>query len=306
MKRVLILLSLALILFLGITSSGTVGLFNDTETSVGNQFTAWIQEYPPAKFHVTDNGTTINRLFTYDTNGDLIPSLSFNLASGNNYPSGAATVGNEIYVLDQAGKKIYKYSHDGVLLAVSKRLLKPDGNSALSNARGLAIDGNEMWVTRYGPGTPILFGYSLSVAFDGSGDDITPSDNITPPIPGNTEPTGLAIDETYLYVLDYVDARIYGYDRDNNSVRFVSQELRTNNGLELVSPNGLMCDGSSIWVVDSDWDMIFGYNLASLIANATFIPTIQSDTIEATVMYDTINAEYEYSLVSENDNASGM
>ncbi len=64
MKKVL-LLSLALILLLGITSHGTSSYFSDRETSAGNTFTAWVEICPyDSMIIVSDTDTMVTEAYT--------------------------------------------------------------------------------------------------------------------------------------------------------------------------------------------------------------------------------------------------
>ena len=288
MKRILVL-SIAFVLLLAIVGSGTVGSFNDTEASTDNQL-MFNWSTSPFYFYVVNSssGGSQDKVFVYNANGEWMDNLSFLLDGANNRPSGAATVGDYVYILDQTEMRVYRYHITGGTPAVSKQLMKPDGTSALSNARGLAIRDGQLWVTRYGSTIPILYCYSLALAFSGSDPTINPYYWISPPIPGNEDPTGLSIGYYYLYVLDNVDKKIYAYPR-YGGLRFVSGELRAHDGSALDFPNGMMCDGSSVWVVDSGTDMVYQYPLHTL-----FLPA------------STVTANSEFPLDSTNNNATGM
>lgn len=58
MRKVLVL-SLALILLLGITSGGTSSYFSDTETSTGNTFTAWVEVCQPGSLIIVSDTETM-------------------------------------------------------------------------------------------------------------------------------------------------------------------------------------------------------------------------------------------------------
>ena len=61
MRKILVL-SLALILFLGIMSHGTSAYFSDTETSAGNVFTAWTGCEPGSTVIVSDTNTMVTEV----------------------------------------------------------------------------------------------------------------------------------------------------------------------------------------------------------------------------------------------------
>ena len=76
MKRIFIL-SLVFVLLLALIGSGTVGSFNDTETSADNQLVfQWEQECPRGKFNVANDdivqGSFDDKVFMYDEYGSLL------------------------------------------------------------------------------------------------------------------------------------------------------------------------------------------------------------------------------------------
>jgi len=257
MRKVLAL-SLALILLLGITSHGTSAYFSDTETSAGNTFTAWVEEEEVVRsmFNVSD--FTGNKIYKYDDSGSFVGS--FNLSGDNEFPTGVAAVGDYVYVIDHADKQVYRYGCSGGTPVVSRTLLKADGNSSIGNIDGLAIDivvPGEMWVLS---GKKNIYQYSLSAAFLDDGSSLPAVFEIAL---DNKGAAGLAIDSTYLYVLDYdtssKETRFYRYLRTDGSVT-VSKVLKEMGGGDLDSPAGAMFDGTSLWVVDSGTNKVYEYD----------------------------------------------
>ncbi|MBE9513235.1 MAG: hypothetical protein IMY77_04210 [Chloroflexi bacterium] len=263
MKKVLIL-SLALILLLGITSRGTSAFFSDTETSTGNQFTAWVEEVVCTceKFNVSDKPDA--KIYKYNASGT--PVDSFGLSGDNGFPTGVAAVGTNVYVIDHARKQVYKYDCCGTLEDVSKKLLKAVGPSSVGNIDGLAIYGTEMWVLSGNDKN--IYRYPLGTAFSGPG-DINAAQKITLDT-DNKGAAGLAIDSNYLYVVDYStstpkETRFYQYPHPGGTPVTVSKvllEYTTNNKLQ--SPAGAMLDGTSLWVVDDGTDKMYEYDITNL------------------------------------------
>lgn len=254
--------------------SGTSGYFSDTEASAGNNFCAWIEV---GKFFVCDTDTVYN----YDAEGNLVGTLD--LIKENSKPSGMAVVGTNVYVLDQAGKEGYCYSYLGGEPTVSKTLKKVDGSS-IGNPKGLAIDGDEMWVVNWGPDN--IYRYSLSEAFSGPG-ELNAIEEIAL-VSNNQHSTGLAIDSVFLYVLDEHDEQLYRYPRAGGIVT-ASRVLKEVDGSDLQTPAGAMVDGASIYVVDSGRDKMYEYDIASLFLGS-----------------GDINAISEFDLDSANNKGSGM
>ena len=293
MKKVLVL-SLALILLLGITGHGTSSYFSDTETSTGNTFTAWVEECVCYGFNVSDFKGNDRRIFTYDVPDSSASFIGFfDLDADNGHPSGVASFADSIYVLDQSDKQVYQYDCCGTLLEVSGELLPSAGNS-IANPVGLAIDGDELWVVS--ANDKMIYLYSLSAAFSGSGDPVRSDGNreITL-VDANTGAAGLAIDSTYLYVVDYdnpsKETRFYRYLKADGSVTVSKVLLEKNTNNELQSPAGAMFDGTSLWVVDSGTNKAYRYdNVASLFPGDS----------------NTVKADWEFDLDSNNSNATGV
>lgn len=289
MKKVLIL-SLALILLLGIAARGTFGFFSDPETSAGNTFTAWVEEVVCAKFNVSDK--SVDKIYKYDDDGDFVGS--FDLSEDSGFPVGVAAVGGYVYVVDHPDHMVYQYTCSGDLVDVSKDLLKLDGPSSIGNSEGLAIYGEEMWVVS-GNDKNIYY-YPLGAAFPGPG-----TLNAAREIgldKANKGAEALAIDSSYLYVLDYStstpkETRFYQYRRSDGVLTAVSKVLleKTPSNNKLQSPAGAMFDGVGgtwLWVVDSGTNKMYQYNIADLFGSGT------------------INATSEFALDTNNTDASGV
>ena len=290
MKKVLVL-SLALILLLGITSHGTSSYFSDTETSAGNTFTAWVEEVLCAKFNVSDKDT---KVYKYDDSGSFVDS--FNLSGDNEFPVGVASVGDYVYVIDHADKQVYQYTCSGAYVDVSRKLLKAGEASSIGNIDGLAIDivAGEMWVLSGNKKN--IYQYSLSAAFPDDGSSLKAAIEI--PL-DNQGAAGLAIDSTYLYVLDYdtsqKETRFYRYPYPAGTPVVASKVLKDVNGGDIGGPPGglagAMYDGTNniLWVVDQDTDKIYGYDVTNLFNGN-----------------GSINADFEFDLHTENTDATGM
>lgn len=279
MKKVLIL-SLALILLLGVAANGTFGLFSDAETSTGNTFTAWVEEVY-VKFHVCDHSN--NRVYKYDSTGSLVTYFSLS-PNGPTSPQGVATVGTDVYVLDSGGDYVYHYTSDGTFVDSSRRLMPVRPSGLVTN--GLSIDGDDLWLVSSTTAPQQICRYSLSDAFTGSG-DLSPLQTITLDS-SNDEATGLAINDTYLYVVDIDDLQLYRYPRSGGPA-VVSRVLREVDGSSLSEPRGATADDGFMWVVDCGTDKVYKYDKNDLFSGG-----------------GPLNASWEFDLASSNDWASGI
>lgn len=105
-----------------------------------------------AQFVVMPDSTN-NRLVSFDpVNGSLISSSVFALAGGT--PIHAMQVNNEIWVSEQVGDRVSRWSFTGTPLGQI-------GTAGLDNIRGMALIGNKVYVTNSGtnngaPGAAIV------------------------------------------------------------------------------------------------------------------------------------------------------
>lgn len=106
--------------------------------------------------------STNNRVVTFDAHtGALLNSSLFTIASGTT-PIHAMQVGNEIWISEQLGDKISRYTPTGTLLGSI--------SGGLDNIRGMALIGNTVYVTNAGtangaPGAAV-------VKFDTNGNNL--------------------------------------------------------------------------------------------------------------------------------------
>jgi sugar lactone lactonase YvrE len=279
----------ALILIVGLTivlatvARITSAYLLDTEASTANSLTAWVEQSTD-KFYVTqDDNYGYDDVYKYDSSGSYLEDFSLN--SSNRRSAGVARVGSDLYILDRDDSQVYHYTTAGQYLEVSRRLRTTTGGS-LNYPNGLAIDGDEMWVTEE---TGSIYRYSLSAAFPYSYQDLSASSSISLDYwTGNRKAHGLAIDSNYLYVADQYSNRIFRYARSNGAMSY-SKILRQVDGSSLYYPSGCMYDGTSLWVSDNGWDEVYEYDLSDLFSSGS-----------------TVNAIYEFACTSGNSQSEGI
>lgn len=128
--------------------------------------TSWLPSQVSAQGVVLMPDSTNNRLVAFDpVNGSVLNSDMFALASGT--PVDAIQVGNEIWVSEQVGDRVSRWSFTGDFLGEI-------GGAAggLDNVRGMALIGNTVYVTNSGtnngaPGAAVVM-YSTSGSLLGS------------------------------------------------------------------------------------------------------------------------------------------
>ncbi|MCD6453562.1 MAG: hypothetical protein J7K77_04685 [Dehalococcoidales bacterium] len=204
MKKALLLLGVILGSLLSVVGTGTYAYLSDTEISVNNSLTAWVEE--TAKFFVTDDSSCPDKVFKYDESGTFVST--FDLPAGDMKPYGMAVVDNDVYVLTRKDKQVYHYTSSGELVEIS-RVLRDSAGGGLCHPSGLAVDGNDMWLVEE---SGSLCRYSLSAAFPDDGNPLNAAQEISLYYI-NDDASGLAIDDNYLYVLDGWFKRFFKYPR---------------------------------------------------------------------------------------------
>lgn len=197
------------------------------------------------------------RVYRYGWDGGA--AGEFPLAGTNAYPTGVARDADWVYVLDAVDRAVYRYTIDGTPGGVSRPLRLATG-LALGLVRGLAVDGDDLWVvdrTRMR-----ICRYSLERAFAGSSS--LPAIDEIPLAATNRRAEGLAADPSWLYVVDAVERRVHRYPRRPGGTPQSSRVMRGPTGAGLGGPTGAMLDGFFLLVVDAGRDRIFAYTLADL------------------------------------------
>jgi VCBS repeat-containing protein len=197
---------------------------------------------PPAKFYVADgtNGTTYKYSTTGSTLGSNVLSgrgalgIASNAAgttqwvvdSGGNVfvytntgtllgqwtprgagrPEGVTVWGNDLWVVDPSGDRVYKFT-GGALLRTGR--VAPTSsfvlNAANRDPKDLVTDGTSVWVVNDTIATDRVFKYSVAGVLQGSWTLSTT----------NPSPTGITIDPTnvsHIWTVDASTDRVYQYD----------------------------------------------------------------------------------------------
>ncbi|MCX7767107.1 MAG: hypothetical protein N2246_10430, partial [Candidatus Sumerlaeia bacterium] len=227
--------------------------------------------YAGINYVVENKSTGSDIIFKYDDSWTLIGS--FNIT--NIVPCGLDYQNGYVYVLNWVtgfAHHVRRYSSiDGSGETISKTLRRQDGGAIRITIGGFAIDGNDMWVAaeRDVSGTPAyLFKFSLSDAFSGSG-NINASQEIETEGAGATIPTGLAIDETYLYVLherERVKKKHFMRFPRSGGSRTISKTLKTGAGGDLNDGQGAQLTIESgtkyLWALDDKGSSCWVYKYA--------------------------------------------
>ena len=222
------------------------------------------------------------KAFKYDASFNFVSSSSLNASNGN--ANDLADNGTNTYTLDKSTRQVFQYT-GGTNTSVASKVLKDLAGGALNSPVGLAICGNDLWVAD--AGNKKLYKYSLSAAFSGSGNINAVQQILFTGLNGDAE--GLAIDATYLYVLDQSDKVFYRYPRAGGT-GVASKLMKDNAGGSLGNPSGAVLNGTFMWIVDNSTDKAYQYSLSALSFSAA----------------GNLNATAQYSLNSLNANATGI
>lgn len=252
----------------------------------------------PVKFLVCDGSSATTHKF-FSSWGD---AGEFTLDLGNNRSSGIATDATHFYVLDRIDNRLYQYNYNGTLAAILLPM-RETAAKPLTVSIGLGLDGDDVWITD----EQRLFRYSMNHMKTGNGH--SPALQIIPfdLAAGNAHGHGLAIDATYLYVLDGNDFKFYRYRRDGvPETATASKVLKTTTGGNPGSLNGAVLDGGTMWVVSNqNPDRAYSYSLANLFSgegdiNATsqFNTTAGHSNGVAIVSLESVGPEIEVKLVN--------
>ncbi|MCL4202703.1 MAG: VCBS repeat-containing protein [Pirellulaceae bacterium] len=139
----------------------------------------------------------------YNNSGNLLGSWTANKLSK---PTGIATDGIDIWIVDQSRKMVYRF--DGAASATSGKLNASSSfklTKANAKAEGLTTDGNLLWVVDNHKKTDRVFVYNVAGQNLGAWDLD----------PVNSVPTGLTIDPTgvsqSIWIVDGQQAAVYEY-----------------------------------------------------------------------------------------------
>jgi hypothetical protein len=205
---------------------------------------------PTTKFYVVDDASQ-NRTFEYTTPGGLVES--YNVASGNSAPRGAASnvAGDKVWVVD-ANRNVYVYNVSGGLVGSwTARTLA--GNATVE---GIATNGTDVWIVdargdrvyRYAGAASRTSGSQFaasSIRLDS----------------GNFSPKDIVTDGQHLWVVnDSSTDRVFKYTIAGALVGSWTIDSANKN------PTGLTLDPVNpqhIWIVDSGTDRVYQYNGAA-------------------------------------------
>ena len=209
-----------------------------------NQAPAGLTISPPTAtvaFWVVDDGS--NRVFRYSLDGTLVESFPLDNLNGNGDPSGIATDGSRLLVLDESEEKVYRYNMAG----------GPQGSFDVTTASdglvGITTDGESIWILNVdSDGNGEVFRYSASGTAQASSFRLAAA---------NSAPVGITTDGREFWVLD---------DNGGNGLVFRYNLAGTPIGDPFAvgpvsQPGGIATDGTNIWVADRNTGTVYPFSL---------------------------------------------
>jgi hypothetical protein len=202
------------------------------------------------KFYVV-NDATQNRTYEYGPTGQS--GDSYNLASGNAAPRGAATTaaGDKVWVVD-ANRNVYVYNTSGGMLGSWTARTLPNN----ATIEGIATNGTDVWIVdargdrvyRYAGAASRTSGSQFAISS-------FRLDN------GNSSPKDIVTDGQHLWVVnDSSTDRVFKYTIGGSLVGSWTIDPANR------APTGITLDPASpqhIWIVDSGTDRVYQYNSAA-------------------------------------------
>ena len=227
---------------------------NSTPRGVwGNDETIWV---------ANDGAGATDKLYAYNrSDGSRDSSSDFdNLnTAGNNDVRGICSDGTTMFVADSGDDEIYAYRMSDKT-RISTREVTLD--SANNSPQGLSCDRTHLWVAEDNDDlTSKIFVYLRSDESHVSTLDIgasTLSPSSTVGAINNNDQRGMWSNGTTLFVVDYGDDQVYGYqlsDRSRDDDKNLSLDAAN------TDPWGLWFDGRVLWVADTADDKLYVYDL---------------------------------------------
>lgn len=147
------------------------------------------------------------KVSVFTSSGNLLGTWTAGSMGGNALPEGITVHGNDVWIVDQASDKVFKYAGaasrlSGTQAASSNFKL----NSGNKNASDLVTDGSSFWITNdTGAGVQKVFKYNVSGTLLGSWSIDA----------ANKSPRGITIDPTNvnnIWIVDSSTDKIYQYN----------------------------------------------------------------------------------------------
>jgi sugar lactone lactonase YvrE len=148
-------------------------------------------------------------VYVYDAGGGLVGywyALGPNPSTSLTQPEGIATNGSDLWVLDNASQKVFKYTGAAALRFGQNGVANSSFSLAKAdtNPKGIVTDGSSIWVVDDGPSSDMVFKYSISGKSLGSW-TIDPA---------NAHPTGITINPNNpsdVWIVDNGTRKVYQY-----------------------------------------------------------------------------------------------
>ena len=249
---------------------------NDNPKGIwGNDDTFWV---------ANDGSGATDKLYAYKrSDGSRDSGKDFNTlnAASNNNMDGICSDGTTMFVADRNDDKVYAYKMSDTTRDSGKDVTLDSNND---EPKGLSCNSTHLWVAQDNDDlTSKIFVYLRSNGSHVSTLDIgasTLSPNSTVGAINNNDQRGMWSNGTTLFVVDYGDDQVYGYqlsDRSRDDDKNLSLDAAN------TDPWGLWFDGRVLWVADTADDKLYVYDLPGAQPGNTAadgVPEVRSATSE--------------------------
>ncbi|MGN6134776.1 MAG: proprotein convertase P-domain-containing protein, partial [Aureliella sp.] len=145
------------------------------------------------------------QVYVYNDRGAVLGAWTAGSISRSGAPEGISVSGNDVWIVDNASDKVFRYSGGASRVSGSQNAISSFSlNSANRNPKDLVTDGTNIWVVNDGT-TDVVFKYTLSGSLVGSWTIGS----------ANASPTGITLDPTgasqSLWIVDSGTDRVYEY-----------------------------------------------------------------------------------------------
>ena len=194
--------------------------------------------------------------YDYTNIGDRDSAKDFDTlsAAGNTSPAGIWSNGVTMWVVDNAGDKVYAYNMSDKSRDADKDIdtLADAGNE---DPYGIWSNDNIIWIGDITDDK--IYAYNLLVPTRNSDKDFDTLDTAN-----NNDPTGMWSNGTTMWVADYTDKKIYAYNMSDMS-RNSGQDFNTLDAAGNDHPYGIWSNDTIMWVADYEDKKIYAYNMST-------------------------------------------
>ncbi len=206
---------------------------------------------------------------------------SWDTSAESNDPYGITTDGTNIWILDFADNKVYKYTMAGVYI--------DSWNTAPSvGADGITTDGANIWIVDWSDEE--VYKYTMAGVYT--------TEHWNTGVEGH-DPYGMTTDGTNIWIVDEGNDEVYKYNMAGGYIDSWDISGQSDDG------HGVTTDGANIWIVDWSDKEVYKYTMAGVYTTEHWDVSGQSDNPQGIatdgnfiwILDTTDNEVYQYEYV---------